>query len=102
MFKKDRTNDYFKKSIESTVKAISEKKNLNIFFGETDKTKSQDIILPSIKDPSEVIKVKKIRGMGDSASLIQKFHDSILAKRIKRESGVINIMPVKAINIPFF
>ena len=82
MFKKDRTNDYFKKSIESTVKAISEKKNLNIFFGETDKTKSQDIILPSIKDPSEVIKVKKIRGMGDSASLMQKFHDSILHKKL--------------------
>ena len=32
MIKKIRDNESFKKSIESTVKAISENKDLNIFF----------------------------------------------------------------------
>ena len=44
MYKKDKENQDFRVAIESTVKAISEKKNLNIFFGELDQTKKQDII----------------------------------------------------------
>ena len=82
MYKKSRTNEHFKKSIESTVKAIAEQKNLNVFFGETDKTKNQDILLPSITDPNETTKVKMVRGMSDSASLIKKFHNAQLHKKL--------------------
>ncbi len=82
MYKKFRTNENFKKSIESTVKAIAEKKNLNVFFGETDKTKNQDILLPTITDTNEITKVKMVRGMSDSASLIKKFHNTQLHKKL--------------------
>ena len=81
MYKKVRNNEYFKKSIESTVKAISEKKNLNIFFGEIDKTKKKDIVLPSINNLAEAKKIKIIRGMSDSASLIKKFHNEQLHRK---------------------
>ncbi len=81
MYKKIRNNEYFKKSIESTVKAISEKKNLNIFFGETDKTKNKDIVLPPIASSAETKKIKIIRGMSDSASLIKKFHNEKLHRK---------------------
>ena len=37
--------------------------------------------------------------MQDAGSGFQEF---IFANRIKRESGVMNMMPVKASNIPFF
>ena len=54
MYKKDRDKEQFKNAIESTVKAIAEKKNLSIFFGELDKTKKQDIVLPSINNILEI------------------------------------------------
>ncbi len=82
MYKKVRTNENFKKSIESTVKAIAEKKNLNVFFGETGKTKNHDILLPTITDTTETTKVKMVRGMSDSASLIKKFHNAQLHKKL--------------------
>ena len=82
MYKKFRTNENFKKSIESTVKAIAEQKNLNVFFGETDKTKNHDILLPTITDTTETTKVKMVRGMSDSASLIKKFHNAQLHKKL--------------------
>ena len=52
MLKKEKFYEYFKKSIESTAKAISEKKNLNISFGDLDNSKKQDIVLPSINNIS--------------------------------------------------
>ena len=78
MHKKARDTESFKKSIESTIKAISENKDLSISFGDIDKTKSQDVLLPSLSETIENKKVKIIRGMSDSASLIKKFHNSQL------------------------
>ena len=78
MHKKVRDTESFKKSIESTIKAISENKDLSISFGDIDKTKSQDVLLPSLSETIENKKVKIIRGMSDSASLIKKFHNSQL------------------------
>ena len=68
-YKKSQENQNFKKSIKSTIKAISEQKNLNIFFGDLDETKKQDILLPSFNDTSEKDKIMMIREMSDSASL---------------------------------
>ena len=50
MHKKFRDTESFKKSIESTIKAISENKDLSISFGDIDKTKSQDVLLPSLSE----------------------------------------------------
>ncbi len=80
--KKIRTGDEFQKSIESTVKAISEEKNLNIYFGDTKNNNTSDIILPVVKSSSELSDIKKIRGMSDSASLIKKYHDKNLHKKL--------------------
>ena len=80
--KRIRTGDEFQKSIESTVKAISEKKNLNIYFGDTKNNNKSDIILPVINRSSELSDIKKIRGMSDSASLIKKYHDNNLHKKL--------------------
>ena len=43
MYKKVRTNENFKKSIESTVKAIAEQKNLNVFWRNGQNKKSRYI-----------------------------------------------------------
>ena len=80
--KKIRTGDAFQKSIESTVKAISEEKNLNIYFGDTKNNNKSDIILPVVNSSSELSDIKKIRGMSDSASLIKKYHDNNLHKKL--------------------
>ena len=80
--KKVETYDSFQKSIESTAKVISEDKNLNIFFGQSAKKSQTDIFLPIIAGPSELKEIKKIRGMSDSASLIRKYHDFDLHKRL--------------------
>ena len=58
--KKIRTGDEFQKSIESTVKAISEEKNLNVYFGDTKNNNKSDIILPVINRSSELSDIKKI------------------------------------------
>ena len=85
MYKKSQENEQFQKSIKSTVKAISEKKNLNIFFGDLDKTKKQDILLPYFNDASEKNKIMRIRGMSDSASLKKKFHNTKIHQDLRPE-----------------
>ena len=85
MYKKSQEKEKFQKSIKSTVKAISEKKNLNIFFGDLDKTKKQDILLPSFNDASEKNKIIRIRGMSDSASLKKKFHNTKIHQDLRPE-----------------
>ncbi|MEC8100574.1 MAG: cobalamin biosynthesis protein CobT [Pseudomonadota bacterium] len=87
MFKKTKSEYYFKKSIESTIRAISEKKSLNIFFGDNIKNKSHDIVLPSIKNTSNS-NIKIIRGIGDSLSLKEKFHSSKLHQKISPQNEI--------------
>ncbi len=83
MTKKDfNQNEVFKKSIESTIKVIAENKFLNIFFGEQDKTKKQDIVLPGFEVNKERKNITLIRGMSDSASLISKYHDEKLHSKL--------------------
>ncbi|MDC3024197.1 cobalamin biosynthesis protein CobT [Alphaproteobacteria bacterium] len=83
MIKKSiKTKDNFQKSIESTVKVVAEKKNLQIFFGEESNKSKKDIILPIINTPSSSVDIKKIRGMSDSASLVKKYHNIDLHKKL--------------------
>ena len=48
MNKSDANISTFKKSIESTVKAISKRSNINILFGSDTKNSDQNVSLPEI------------------------------------------------------
>ena len=48
MNKIDTNISTFKKSIESTIKAISKKSNINILFGLENKNSDQDVVLPEV------------------------------------------------------
>jgi len=65
----------FKKSIESTVKAISNKKNVTVEFGNQKDHKLKKIQLSKIECEKKLSNKEIIRGEGDSASLIEKYHD---------------------------
>ncbi len=80
--KKIRINNNFQKSIESTAKVISEKKDLSVFFGESNNKNKSDIILPILKESAAFSDIKKVRGMSDSASLIRKYHDIKLHQQL--------------------
>ena len=65
----------FKKSIESTVKAISNKSNVTVEFGNQKDLKLNKIQLSQIEYEKKLSNKEIIRGEGDSASLIEKYHD---------------------------
>ena len=65
----------FKKSIESTVKAISNKRNVTVEFGNQKDLKLNKIQLSQIEYEKKLSNKEIIRGEGDSASLIEKYHD---------------------------
>ena len=75
MIKPNTNINVFKKSIESTVKAISKKSNVNILFGSDNKSSYQNVNLPEV-NKNKLYKSKlSIRGMSDAASLINRYHD---------------------------
>ena len=64
----------FKKSIESTIKAISKKSNVNVYFSNDKGTNDLDINLPSLNKDNFLEKKYYVRGISDSASLLKRFH----------------------------
>ena len=64
----------FKRSIESTIRAIADNKELVVAYGEKKIEEKEEIILPTINYPNKVNK-RNIRGLSDSASLIKKNHN---------------------------
>ena len=82
MNKEDKNINIFKKSIESTVKAVSNKPDISILFGTDKKNSHQDVNLPEIDKANLRESKLNIRGKSDSASLIQKYHDSKIHKRM--------------------
>ena len=68
----------FKKSIESTVKAISNKKNVTVEFGNQKDHKLKKIQLSQIEYEKTLSNKEIIRGEGDSASLVERYHDANL------------------------
>ncbi len=76
--KKKDVVESFKKSIESTVKAISNKKNIRVEFGEKEKVQVEEVYLPSVEYKKDLVNKTVIRGESDSASLIKKYHNPSL------------------------
>ena len=77
----------FKKSIESTIKAISKKSNVNVYFSNDKGTNDLDINLPTLSKDNFLEKKYYVRGISDSASLLKRFH----SKEIHKELAPKNI-----------
>ena len=73
--KKEDTAYFFKKSTESTVRAITNKSNLNIQFNSENIKRDDVISLPKINAVLTTNEISYIRGSSDSASLINKYHN---------------------------
>ena len=82
MNKLDTNISSFKKSIESTVKAISKKSNINILFGSNTKSSDQNVNLPEINKKKLNKSKLSIRGKSDSVSLVNRYHDKVIHKKM--------------------
>ena len=72
----------FKKSIESTIKAISKKSNINILFGSDNKSSYQNVNLPEVNKDKLYKSKLSIRGRSDSASLVNRYHNNKIHQKM--------------------
>ena len=73
--------DLFKNSISSTVRAISENKNIDIIYSAPSKIKKDNqIILPSPSIKLLENEKNEIRGKADSSALKLKYHNKLIHK----------------------
>jgi cobaltochelatase CobT len=82
--------DDFKKSISSTLRAISKKKDISVKFGSNLNITNESITLPSPSIKLEEIEKKEIRGIADSIALKLKYHNKIMHNTLKPKSKVTN------------
>ncbi|MDB9761851.1 cobaltochelatase subunit CobT [Alphaproteobacteria bacterium] len=85
--KKDLIND-FKKAISSTLRAISEKKDIDISFGVDTAIESNSVTLPLPSIKLEDLEKKEIRGIADSIALKFKYHDKKTHASLKPSSKI--------------
>ena len=86
MNKSDTNINIFKKSIESTIKVISKKPDINILFGSDNKSSYQNINLPEV-NKNKLYKSKlSIRGRSDAASLVNRYHDKKIHQKMSPEN----------------
>ena len=91
MTNKNNKIEIFKKSISSTLKAISENKNLNISFGnDIDEKDLNEITLPFPSVQLEDMEKNEIRGVADSLALKIKYHDEEIHYSAKPKSKSAN------------
>ncbi len=82
MSKANTNINIFKKSIESTIKAISKKSDINILFGSDNKSYYQNVNLPEV-NKNKIYKSKlSIRSKSDAASLVNRYHDKKIHQRM--------------------
>jgi cobaltochelatase CobT len=90
MTNKSHKIEVFKKSISSTLKAISKKKDIHINFGAEKEISNEAVTLPIPSIKLEDIEKKEIRGIADSIALKFKYHDKKLHEKLKPNSKMIN------------
>ena len=83
MSKANTNINIFKKSIESTVKAISKKSAINILFGSDNKSSYQNVNLPEVNKDKLYKSRLRIRGRSDSASLVNRYHDNKIHQKMR-------------------
>ena len=80
---KPNTNiNIFKKSIESTIKAISKKSDINILFGSDNKSSYRNVNLPEVNKDKLYKSKLSIRGKSDSASLVNRYHNNKIHQKM--------------------
>ena len=84
MNKQDTNVNAFKKSIESTIKAISKNHKISVLFGSDSKNTGQDVNLPDVNKKKIYNSKLSIRGKSDSASLINRYHNKKIHKLLLR------------------
>ena len=72
----------FKKSIESTIKAISKKSDINILFGSDNKSSYQNVNLPEVNKDKLYKSRLRIRSRSDSASLVNRYHNNKIHQKM--------------------
>ena len=82
MSKEENIISSFKRSIESTVKAISERPSVSVLFGNEKPHNETEVNLPKISKNNFFKDKNFIRAKSDSASLVKKFHDIEIHKRL--------------------
>ncbi len=80
----------FKKSISSTLKAISKKPNIEINYGSETEVNDDSVTLPLPSIKLEDIEKKEIRGIADSIALKFKYHNKHIHETLKPKSKVAN------------
>ena len=79
----------FNKSIISTIKSISNKKNLYFYFKEDSiKIDGNKIYLPKISNIKSQIDLKNFRGIADFIALKLKFHDNKIFNHFKPKESI--------------
>ena len=87
MSNKNSKIENFKKSISSTLKAISKNKNLHVQFGnQTEKKESNQVNLPLPSIQLEDMEKNEIRGLADSLALKIKNHNTKIHNSIRPKS----------------
>ena len=86
MSKANTNINIFKKSIESTIKAISKKSDINILFGSDNKSSYQNVNLPEVNKDKLYKSKLSIRSMSDAASLVNRYHDKKIHKKMSPEN----------------
>ena len=79
--------DTFKKSIESTVKAIAKDANISLVFGQKASPEKYNINLSDISAKTYYSDKTIVRGESDSASLIKRFHNTEIHKAMKPDNA---------------
>ena len=76
----------FKKSIESTIKAISKKSDINILFGSDSKSSYKNVNLPEVNKKKLYKSKLNIRGRSDAASLVNRYHDKKMHQKMSPDN----------------
>ena len=82
--------DNFKKSISSTLRAISKKKEIDINFGSETEVDEKTVTLPLPSIKLEDLEKNEIRGIADSIALKFKYHNKNIHETLKPRSKVAN------------
>ncbi len=69
MKKEENFLEEFKRALSSTIKSISQKKDCEIKFGNTEKVTAKNVILPEIKNIRNLEDIINIRAIADSEAL---------------------------------
>ena len=82
----------FKKSIESTIKAISKKPDINILFGSGNTNSDQNVNLPEVNKKTLYKSRLSIRSKSDSASLLNRYHNKKIHKKMSPKNSEIRVI----------